>query len=882
MKTKIFAGVMALALGFFVASCSDDDDYEPATGQVVTSYSTGSSDVTANSATLYGTVEGLESLNSSAYIVGFYYGTSTDDLSNRVTGTLDGTTVTAEVTGLSDGVTYYYQVFVTLNSIVTYMGEVNSLVTTDATVTTVSASSIGSFGASVGAKFTGAPDGTTCGIVISTSDDTETVRSGLIVEYGGAADFSLEEKGLLPNTTYYYAAYLDLGAGVVYGDVESFTTTSHSLNASSDFVDLGLSTKWCKFNLGTDSEAEYGGYFAFAEYTGVFNGTDVDNLETAEDVYKTANDIVYRTYGTSAMLPSAEEFEELFTCCSSEWTTQDGVEGVLFTGPNGNTLFLPAAGYRTGNTVNEAGETGLYFTGSINSSNTDYALSYSFNESNNSRSTTPRFYCLSIRPVSTAKSVELDLANLYQTWYLDIDADGNTHYWDGPIYYYGTDDSWATITNGEYSLGDTWAWEADYAGNSWICTAANYGSMTFAEDGTVTVVDANGTTSTGTFAVDTEKKTITLDGVELISCGYSSACSNTTTELPIFSLNEYGLQIGLLRDQDPCYLSHNFYSDTQLASETIPVTILCVDGNWGGTWGTQAETIQTSELKAAGKYTNTITYEGSIASAMVFTLDFGGLSTWFPNAFVRIDDISCDGTSIEFDGSKFFYGDIEENGNYRIELFNIWGKGASDGAIVESPFSASTNVSTDDAFSCDSYFTITYTIIADASGFIATDIYPTLVTINPHWVGNWSYSESDDYFQIVHENYQYKLSGAIFDLTISASEQGVDYSEGSIMTFAQIDNLYYYFPQTHGVLDELLIDGVAVTGYDESLIFDVNADGDGSTYRLELWNMYGATSTAGCAFGTPTDGVITELGFSNTMELKFSLERLYAVPSWAE
>lgn len=872
---------MALALGFFATSCEDDEEYSIASGQIVSSYTTGSADVTANSATLYGTVEGLGSTSSSFYAVGFYYGTSTDALSSKVTGSLDGSSVSAEVTGLSDGTTYYYQLYVTLSSTVTYTGEVKSFVTTDATVTTASASGIGSFGATIGGAITGAPDGTTCGIVISTSSDS--VSEGLNITYGDAASsYTLEQKGLLPNTTYYYAAYLDLGAGVVYGDVKSFTTANHSLDASEDFVDLGLSTKWCKFNLGTDSESELGGYFAFAEYTGVFNETDAGSLEIAEDVYKSANDIVYRTYGTSAMLPSAEEFEELFRCCTSAWTTQDGVEGLLLTGPNGNTLFLPAAGYRTGNTVNEEGETGLYFTGSVNASNTDFAQSYSFNASNSTRTTTPRFYCLSIRPVSTAKSVALDLSDLYQTWYLDIDADGKTHYWTGPIYYYGTDDSWATITNGEYSLGDSWAWEADYAGNSWICAAADYGSITFAEDGTVTTVDADGVTATGTFTVDTENKTISLEGVELISCGYLSACSNTTTDLPIFSLNEYGLQIGLLRDESPCYLSHNFYSDTQIASEVIDVTLLCVDGNWGGTWGSTLESINTSELRSAGSYTSTITYEGAIASAMVFTLDFGGMSSWFPNALVRIDDISCDGTSIEFDGSKFFYGDIEDNGNYRVEIFNIWGKGSSDGAIVESPFSASTNVSTDAAFACNEYFTITYTVITDASSFLSTDIYPTLITITPSWAGNWSYSESDDYFQVVYEDYQYKLSGASFDMIISSTEQGVDYSAGSIMTFAQISNLYHYFPASHGAIDEILLDGTVLSGYDESLVLDVNGDGDGYTYRLELWNMYGSTSSAGCAFGTPTDGVISELGFSNTMELKFSLKSLYKIPSWAE
>ena len=78
------------------------------------------------------------------------------------------------------------------------------------------------------------------------------------------------------------------------------------------------------------------------------------------------------------------------------------------------------------------------------------------------------------------------------------------------------------------------------------------------------------------------------------------------------------------------------------------------------------------------------------------------------------------------------------------------------------------------------------------------------------------------------------------------------------------------------MLDNLYLDGLEVT-FDATKVLDTN---DGSKYRLELWNCYGATKNAGCAFGTPDGDVIKELGFSTSMEVKFTFHKLFAVPQW--
>ena len=70
MKTKIYFGIMALAMGLSLASCEDEVEYSISTTPVLTESSvvTGTSDVTATTATLNGSVSGLENMASSAYV----------------------------------------------------------------------------------------------------------------------------------------------------------------------------------------------------------------------------------------------------------------------------------------------------------------------------------------------------------------------------------------------------------------------------------------------------------------------------------------------------------------------------------------------------------------------------------------------------------------------------------------------------------------------------------------------------------------------------------------------------------------------------------------------------------------------------------------------
>ena len=171
MKTKIFFGIMALAMGLSLASCEDEVEYSIPTTPVLTESSvvTGTSDVTATTATLNGSVSGLENMASSAYVVGFNYGFSQDAMTESVNASLASSAFTATINGLKTGSTLYYQAFVSLQGKVTYTGEVKTLVTTNAKVATADATSIDFASAILGGKITDAPADASCGIVISTS-----------------------------------------------------------------------------------------------------------------------------------------------------------------------------------------------------------------------------------------------------------------------------------------------------------------------------------------------------------------------------------------------------------------------------------------------------------------------------------------------------------------------------------------------------------------------------------------------------------------------------------------------------------------------------------------------------------------------------------------
>ena len=878
MKNKILYGIMAFVMGIFMTGCSDDD-YSISNTPLLTdeSVTTGSADVTVTSATFHGTVKGLEEQNASAYALGFYYGKSEDNLSEKVAAS-GSSEFQATVSGMPGDVVYY-QAYVTLQGRVTYKGSVQSAIMTDAKAITGDPKDLTANSVILTGKLEKAPQEATSGIVISGVEGSENVRAGVRIVAAGINDnYEIKAEGLLPNTTYHYTAYLDLGNGTVYGEDRTFTTAPADFNPDTDLVDLGLSTKWAKYNVGASDEKQLGGLFGFGDMTGFQTSINLEDYASA-DIYKTDRDVANKVYGSWVTMPTIDEFEELFTECKKEWVedTQNHVAGYKFTGPNGNSIFLPAAGTRTQGNVSGEGLNGYYLSGSINATDNRFAMAYSFDQNSARRTTTPVYQALAIRPVSVAKNVKFVKEKLYNTWEFDLKPDGSHYKFVGPVFFYGKDACWASYTNNQPVVGETTGWDADFASISWAISSADHcqGTMTFYqdEDGNDKVkvhqVQADGSykDSEGTFTVDEKNKTITMTIDPLNAVEYIGGITRTDeTKIKVMSLSDEALQLGVIRSSDGQLMIYNYVTSDVKNGYVAKLTAWGDGGNWDG-----ASTVVSGGSKAVGQYTVKLETTEARTNGKVYVLDLEGFAAKYPKALVRIDAIKADGQDLKFDANKFHYGALEPNGNYRIELFNIWGTGTA----LNSPFRASggPGEAGEPALAFNKTLEVTFTVVSTTSD--GTGVYtPTFNAVRGWGEGEaqlWGYNDGSTLKVVKSDKGQYSLENNQFDMTY----EGSGFEGGTIMTFIEFADLYGFFPGTHSTLDEFYLDGQAVS-YDKSKVVDAN---ENPKYRLELFNCYGSTKD-NCAFGVKDGDLMRELGFNKSMRAKFTVHSLFAVPQW--
>ena len=209
--------------------------------------------------------------------------------------------------------------------------------------------------------------------------------------------------------------------GLILAFASLFVSCSDNSNGY-EAVDLGLpsGTKWAAYNVGATKPEEYGGYYAWGETEEKSNyswstykwcnGSDdtmtkyctyskygtVDNKTTLD----LEDDVAHVKWGGDWRMPTTEEQKELIDNCTWKWTTLNGVKGYKVTGPNGNSIFLPAAGYRYGTDVDSRGYLGYYWSGSLYSIGSYDAYYLLFDASNYDWSSYSRYYGRSVRPVS--------------------------------------------------------------------------------------------------------------------------------------------------------------------------------------------------------------------------------------------------------------------------------------------------------------------------------------------------------------------------------------------------------------------------------------------------------------------------------------------------
>jgi len=240
----------------------------------------------------------------------------------------------------------------------------------------------------------------------------------------GETSFSVKVMELRPQTTYYYCtSVIDSERGRTYvGRVQSFTTAEKSLGRIVP-IDLGLSVRWASCNVGAEIPEDYGNYYAWGEivrydeadennkknyayntqtsYVKTYynwstykycdgNSTSLtkyctkDNFGIIDEklTLELMDDAAHINMGGRWRMPTHTEWSELQAHCRWDWITQNGVKGCKVTGPNGNSIFLPAAGYRFESAVSHVGVDGYYWSSSLDGSYPNRAWRARFNDEN--------------------------------------------------------------------------------------------------------------------------------------------------------------------------------------------------------------------------------------------------------------------------------------------------------------------------------------------------------------------------------------------------------------------------------------------------------------------------------------------------------------------
>lgn len=183
-----------------------------------------------------------------------------------------------------------------------------------------------------------------------------------------------------------------------------------------EWVDLGLpsGTKWATYNVGAASPDEFGDYYAWGETEPKDEYIDINSLTHRrgtvwlrkngiinEDGNLTPeHDIATLSWGEPWRMPTDEEYEELLEYCDWTFTDYNGTNGYLVTGPNGETVFFVAAGFKQGAEAEYIGDYGDYWSATVVRELIGTACSLGYSSKAYGRRRYARFAGRSVRPVT--------------------------------------------------------------------------------------------------------------------------------------------------------------------------------------------------------------------------------------------------------------------------------------------------------------------------------------------------------------------------------------------------------------------------------------------------------------------------------------------------
>ena len=266
------------------------------------------------------------------------------------------------------------------------------------------------------------------GICISDINENPTIADGKIEQGSSLGEYTFSVDGLDAGTTYYYRAYVMIDDAVCYGSACQETTFGKSpqiiIINGHRFVDLGLPSGllWATCNVGAITAADDGNFYAWGETTTKENydwdtykyGTSSNltkyNKTDGKTVLDKEDDAAYVNWGSSCRMPTRVDFDELRNTdnCTWTWTSMTTSSGSSISGykvtskKNGNSIFLPASGYRYGSDLYIHGSYGDYWSSTLFLSNVSRAFYLNFYSSLYSSSRNYSYRCcgFAVRPVA--------------------------------------------------------------------------------------------------------------------------------------------------------------------------------------------------------------------------------------------------------------------------------------------------------------------------------------------------------------------------------------------------------------------------------------------------------------------------------------------------
>ena len=298
------------------------------------------------------------------------------------------------------------------------------------------------------------------------------------------------------------------GINLQNSDTVEQTFVVPALEDNHEYVDLGLpsGTLWATCNIGASAPEEFGDYFAWGEtepkdkydsntykwynydhrhYTKYHkdyayydaSGNYISVPADGNTVLDPEDDAAYVNWSPFWRMPTSEQQLELVEQCTWTWTTRNGVFGQLVTGPNGNSIFLPASGRYTDDSPVSAGTGGFYLSRTKDTADFDAFYLY-LNSGGVSRNSWIRYYGYSVRavrmPEENHEYVDLGLTSgtLWAT--CNIGASAPEEYGD----YF----AWGETEPKEAYTWENYKWcEGSFDTMTKYCTDSGYGSNGFTD-----------------------------------------------------------------------------------------------------------------------------------------------------------------------------------------------------------------------------------------------------------------------------------------------------------------------------------------------------------------------------------------------------------------